>query len=186
MNGMVHSIFKIFCILSNVSIMEFIKLLSGTSKLQFQVFFRQQLYHHYVQYLNSLKDFDKLCVTNVDMQFPWKLFTISFIQNQDIWRNFYFEDGITYVGENLDISAVAITPTNDANWQLFSDSNNILLRHESEDIKEKSLFPKFQLFPILRVQIMHDYVCFNAPIDYCVESSPRVRDFLWKLLSFHI
>ena len=33
----------------------------------------------------------------------------------------------------------------------------------------KSLFPKFQLIPILRFQGMHDYVCFIAPIDYCVE-----------------
>ena len=52
---------------------------------------------------------------------------------------------------------------------IFSDSNNIFLWHESEDINEKSLFPKFQLFPILRFQVMHDYVCFIAPIDYCVE-----------------
>ena len=35
--------------------------------------------------------------------------------------------------------------------------------------KKKSLFPKFQLIPILHFQVMHDYVCFIAPIDYCVE-----------------
>ena len=51
---------------------------------------------------------------------------------------------------------------------IFSDSNNIFLWHESEDINEKSLFPKFQLIPILSFQVMHDYVCFIAPIDYCV------------------
>ena len=34
---------------------------------------------------------------------------------------------------------------------------------------KKSLFPKFQLIPILRFQVMHDYVCFIAPIDHCVE-----------------
>ena len=34
--------------------------------------------------------------------------------------------------------------------------------------KQKSIFPKFQLIPILRFQVMHDYVCFIAPIDYCV------------------
>ena len=52
---------------------------------------------------------------------------------------------------------------------IVSDSNNIFLWHESEDInkKKKSLFPKFQLTPIS--QVMHDYVCFIAPIDYCVE-----------------
>ena len=52
---------------------------------------------------------------------------------------------------------------------IVSDSKNIILWHESEDINKKSLFPKFQLIPILLFQIMHDYVGFNAPIDYCVE-----------------
>ena len=52
---------------------------------------------------------------------------------------------------------------------IVSDSNNIILWHESEDINKKSLFPKFQLLPILRFQVMHDYVWFIAPIDYCVE-----------------
>ena len=52
---------------------------------------------------------------------------------------------------------------------IFSDSNNISLWYESEDINKKSLFPKFQLIPILRFQVMHDYVYFIAPIDYCVE-----------------
>ena len=45
----------------------------------------------------------------------------------------------------------------------------ILTTYESEDINIKSLFPKFQLIPVLRFQVMHDYVCFIAPIDYCVE-----------------
>ena len=35
--------------------------------------------------------------------------------------------------------------------------------------KQKSLFPKFQLIPILHFQVMHDYVYFIDPIDYCVE-----------------
>ena len=52
---------------------------------------------------------------------------------------------------------------------IFSDSNNIFLRHESEDINKKSLFPKFQLIPILRFQVMNGYVCFIAPIDYFLE-----------------
>ena len=63
---------------------------------------------------------------------------------------------------------------------IFSDSNNIFLCYESEDINQKSLFPKFQLIQILRFQVMRDYVCFIAPIDqnkgsidpyidYCVE-----------------
>ena len=52
---------------------------------------------------------------------------------------------------------------------IFSDSNDIFLWHESEDINKKSLNPKFQLIPILRFQVMHDYACFIAPIDYCVK-----------------
>ena len=52
---------------------------------------------------------------------------------------------------------------------IFSDSNNIFLWHESEDINWKSLNPKFQLIPSLRFQVMHDYVCFIAPIDNCVK-----------------
>ena len=38
-------------------------------------------------------------------------------------------------------------------------------------INKRSLFPKFQLIPILRFQVMHDYVCSIAPgpIDNCVE-----------------
>ena len=52
---------------------------------------------------------------------------------------------------------------------IFTDSNNIFLWQESEDRNKKSIFPKFQLILILRFQVMHDYVCFIAPIDYCVE-----------------
>ena len=52
---------------------------------------------------------------------------------------------------------------------IFSDFHNIFLWHESEGINQKSLFPKFQLIPILRFQVMHDYVCFIALIDYSVE-----------------
>ena len=52
---------------------------------------------------------------------------------------------------------------------IFTDSNIIFLWHESENVNEKSLFPKFQLIPILHFQIMHDYVCFFAPIGYCVQ-----------------
>ena len=53
---------------------------------------------------------------------------------------------------------------------IFSDSNNIFLWYESEDInKKKSFFPKFQLILILRFQVMQDYMYFIAPIDYCVE-----------------
>ena len=46
---------------------------------------------------------------------------------------------------------------------IFTDFNNIFLWHESENINKKSLFPKFQLIPILRFQVMHDYVCSLLP-----------------------
>ena len=32
---------------------------------------------------------------------------------------------------------------------------------------------------------MHDYVCFIAPIDYCVAESLVYETFCEKLLSFH-
>ena len=38
------------------------------------------------------------------------------------------------------------------------------LWHESEDTNKKSLFPKFQLIPILHFQVMHDYVYCIAPM----------------------
>ena len=37
---------------------------------------------------------------------------------------------------------------------------------QSEDINKKRLFPKFQLIPILRLQVMHDYVHLYCSIDY--------------------
>ena len=40
---------------------------------------------------------------------------------------------------------------------IISDSDNKFLWHESKDINKKSLFPKFQLIPISRFQVMHDY-----------------------------
>ena len=46
---------------------------------------------------------------------------------------------------------------------IVGDSNNIFLWHESEDINKKSWFPKFQLIPIPRFQVMHVYVCFIVP-----------------------
>ena len=51
--------------------------------------------------------------------------------------------------------------------KIFSDYNNIFLWHESDDTnkkekkkKKKSLFPKFQLIPILRFQVKNGYVYF--------------------------
>ena len=46
---------------------------------------------------------------------------------------------------------------------------NIFLWHESEDLSEKNVFPKFQLISILHFQVMYHFVCFIAPTDYRVE-----------------
>ena len=79
---------------------------------------------------------------------------------------------------NFQSSANFTKKTHNIQWcidikEVFSDSNNIILWHELEDItpppKKKSLFPKFQLIQILCCQVMDDYVWFIAPIDYCVE-----------------
>ena len=39
-------------------------------------------------------------------------------------------------------------------------------KNKNKNKTKKPLFPKFQLIPILRFWVMHDYVCFIAPIDY--------------------
>ena len=51
----------------------------------------------------------------------------------------------------------------------FTNSNKNKLWHESEDTNKQSLFPKFKWIPIVRFQVMHNYVCVIAHIDYCVE-----------------
>ena len=69
---------------------------------------------------------------------------------------------------------------------IFTDSNDIFLLHESEDINETGLFPKFQLLPMLRFQVMHDLICmFHCSHRLLCWIKSRVWDFLWKLLSFH-
>ena len=55
------------------------------------------------------------------------------------------------------------------NLKEYSCDFNIFLCHELHDINLKSLLPKFQLIPNLCFLIMHDYVYFIAPADYCVE-----------------
>ena len=54
---------------------------------------------------------------------------------------------------------------------ITSDSNNIFLWHQSEDISKKESFfpPKFQLIQITHLQVMHDYVHWYCFIDYCVK-----------------
>ena len=38
-------------------------------------------------------------------------------------------------------------------------------------MNEKAYFQKFQLIPILRLQVKHDYVHWHCSIDDCVELS---------------
>ena len=94
---------------------------------------------------------------------------VTLTANKDCYKNSFFvktikdwnslPDGIVNITEPQQFIGI------------FSDSNNIFLWHESEDINKKSLNLTFQLIPILRFQVMHDYVCFIAPIviDYCVK-----------------
>ena len=42
-------------------------------------------------------------------------------------------------------------------------SYNTFLRFKAEDINKNSLFPKFQLIPILHFQVLHDYVMLPPP-----------------------
>ena len=64
------------------------------------------------------------------------------------------------------------------------DSNDLLLWHKSVDTNPKSLFPKSQLFPILHLQVRHDYVYSIVPIVHC-DSLILVDETLCKkLLSF--
>ena len=50
---------------------------------------------------------------------------------------------------------------------IFSDFHNIFSCMNLETKTKKSLFQKFQLIPILRFQVMHDYVCFIVPMENC-------------------
>ena len=52
---------------------------------------------------------------------------------------------------------------------IVSDSNNIFVWHDSEDINRMRSFPKFHLIPILCLQVMHDCVDWHCSTDYCVK-----------------
>ena len=54
----------------------------------------------------------------------------------------------------------------------LSDSNNIFLWHELDDINKNSWLPKFHLIPILRLQVMLNYVHWYCSMDYCVKLCP--------------
>ena len=55
---------------------------------------------------------------------------------------------------------------NDSIKEIVSDSNNIFLWHESEDISKKYIF-KISVDSNFAFS-SYDYVCFIAPTDYCV------------------
>ena len=73
--------------------------------------------------------------------------------------------------------------------EIFSDSNNIFLWHESEDTeKKREITSKFQLIPLLRLQVMYDYIHWHCSIDYgtvCVKLSLVNETLCQKLVSFH-
>ena len=52
-------------------------------------------------------------------------------------------------------SMILATSFYDKNWKILT--------------KKTVLFPKFQLIPILRLQVMHDYVHLYCSVDYCVK-----------------
>ena len=54
---------------------------------------------------------------------------------------------------------------------LVSDSNIFLWHKTIEDIRKRKLFPKFQLIPTLRLQVMHAYVHWHCSIDASVKIS---------------
>ena len=51
---------------------------------------------------------------------------------------------------------------------IFTDSNNIFLWHESEDINEKAYFQNFSWFQFYIFKLCM-IMCFIAPVDYSVE-----------------
>ena len=53
--------------------------------------------------------------------------------------------------------------------EIFSDFNNIILWHELNDINKKKGYLQNSVDSNFTFQVMHDYVCFIAPIDYCVK-----------------
>ena len=61
---------------------------------------------------------------------------------------------------------------------IFTDSNDIFLWHESEDINETGLFPKFQLLPILRFQVTV-LSLINAPLTYFQIKLGKMPKFLY-------
>ena len=65
---------------------------------------------------------------------------------------------------NQSLTPLHIVPTIK---EVFIELNNIINMTWTRRYKQKKT--KFQLIPILRFQVMHDYVCFVAPIDYCVK-----------------
>ena len=62
---------------------------------------------------------------------------------------------------------------------IFSDCNNIILWHESQDINKT--IPKFKLIPISRLKVMHD-LCF---VSFLHRQLCRIKSHWRKLLSFH-
>ena len=67
---------------------------------------------------------------------------------------------------------------------IVSDSNNIFLWYESEDMNKKAYFQNFSWFQFYVFKLYMIIMCFIAHRLLSWIKS-RVQDFLWKLLSFH-
>ena len=65
----------------------------------------------------------------------------------------------------------------------FYDMNQKVLTKKKEE--KKRLFPKFQLIPILHLQVMHDYVHLHCSIDYHVKLILVDKNLCKLLLLFH-
>ena len=73
--------------------------------------------------------------------------------------------------------------------RIFSDFNNIFLQHESEDINKKAYFQNFSWFQFYSSKLWMGWLCvfhcFHSLLSWLCWIKSGVRDFLWKLLSFH-
>ena len=119
-------------------------------------------------YLNQNSNFNKRCVYliysiysegNLDGYYIYKLWLfLSFIMHTQVSRILW--------NHLLGLKALKAYLLQVIKG-LVSDSNNIFLWHESEDIYKKGLFPKFQSIPSLRLQVKHDYVHWYSSILLC-------------------
>ena len=69
--------------------------------------------------------------------------------------------------------------------QVFSDSSSIILWHELEDMNKKVYLQNFSWFQFYVSKLCMIYMCFIAPIDYCIKLS-LVYETFCKICSHFI